>query len=117
MCRYRVSDSTSLSMPLTNYQQTKPVEASKEQWQEMSLDWDKKVPHKKCEDALLRNAPAVRDKLRQMEEALSRRQFLRYREHRRVLGDILKDLQEMRKMPAAAAANKKKSGERENKGK
>jgi hypothetical protein len=45
-----------------------------------------------CESAVLLNAPAIRDKLRQMEEALSRKQELRYREHRRIMGDILYDL-------------------------
>jgi hypothetical protein len=53
-----------------------------------------------------------------MEEALSRKQGLRYRQHRRTMGDILHDLQERRKTSAAAAASaSKKSGGRGNKGK
>jgi hypothetical protein len=52
-----------------------------------------------------------------MEEALSRKQGLRYRQHRRTMGDILHDLQERRKTSAAAASASKKSGGRGNKGK
>jgi hypothetical protein len=70
-----------------------------------------------CEDATLLDAPAIRDKLSQMEEALGRKQWLRYREHRRVMGDILHDLQERRRISAAAASASKKSGGRGNKGK
>lgn len=63
-----------------------------------------------CENAVLQNEPAIRNKLRQIEEALGRKQWLRYREHRRVMGDILHDLQERRKISAAAAGASKKSG-------
>jgi hypothetical protein len=52
-----------------------------------------------------------------MEEALSRKQGLRYRQHRRTMGDILHDLQGGRKTSAAAASASKKSGGRGNKGK
>ena len=61
------------------------------------------------EDAALLDAPAIRDKLSQMEEALGRKQWLRYREHRRVMGDILHDLQEKGRISAAATSASKKS--------
>jgi hypothetical protein len=75
----------------------------------MSLDWDKQVPHEMCKDALLLNAPACHDQLKQMEQAVARKRWLVYKEHCRVLGDILEELQERSMMPAAAAERVRRS--------
>ena len=80
---------TFFSIPLTSHQKIAPVEATDKELRSIQKDWDTRAQHTMCENAVLQNEPAIRNKLRQMEEALGRKQLFRYREHRRMMGDIL----------------------------